>query len=85
MEHRSKLLTLLIGLSLVLQACNLQFVESTQKDPNAANLELTAIVQQMMIDQAAQQGNAAPATFTAEPGGGAPAPAIPAPPAPVPP
>jgi len=57
MEYRSKLLTLLIGLSLVLQACNLQFVETTQQDPNAANLELTAIVQQMLIDQAAQPGS----------------------------
>ena len=54
-------------LTLSLSACNLQFVESSQSAA-AANLELTAIVQQMLIDQAAQQGNIV--EITATPGAG---------------
>jgi len=56
MNQKIKLLTLLLALSLALQACNLPVRLATQ-DPEAANLELTAIVQQMLIDQAAQQGS----------------------------
>lgn len=67
MKQKIKLLTLVLALSLALQACNLQFVESTP-DPNAASLELTAIVQQMLIDQAAQQGGVVEITATPEPG-----------------
>ncbi|MBK9778435.1 MAG: SH3 domain-containing protein [Anaerolineales bacterium] len=54
-------------LTLSLSACNLQFVESSQ-GADADNLELTAIVQQMLIDQAAQQGNIV--EITATPGAG---------------
>ncbi len=56
MNFKNKLRLLILPV-FILSACNLQFVETTQKDPNAANLELTAIVQQMLIDQAAQQGS----------------------------
>ncbi|MBK7451083.1 MAG: hypothetical protein IPJ47_17435 [Anaerolineales bacterium] len=60
-------LFLCLILTLSLSACNLQFVESSQ-GADADNLELTAIVQQMLIDQAAQQGNIV--EITATPGAG---------------
>ncbi len=65
MKHKNFLFISTLILALALQACNLQFVENTQ-DPNAANLELTAIVQQMLIDQAAQQGIVVEITATPE-------------------
>ncbi|MBK7451084.1 MAG: hypothetical protein IPJ47_17440 [Anaerolineales bacterium] len=55
MNFKTKFLWLVLPI-FILSACNLQLVESPQ-DPNDANLGLTAIVQQMLIDQAAQQGN----------------------------
>ena len=60
-------------LTLSLSACNLQFVESSQ-GADADNLELTAIVQQMLIDQAVQQGNVVEITATPQPGGAQSAP-----------
>lgn len=67
MTKRIVQLFLCLILTFSLSACNLQFVESTQ-DPEAANLELTAIVQQMLIEQAAQQGKIV--EITATPGAG---------------
>ena len=71
MNFKTKFLWLVLPV-FILSACNLQFVESTQ-DPNAANLELTAIVQQMLIDQAAQQGGVVEITATPELGNAPPA------------
>ncbi len=67
MKKRIVQLFLCLILTLSLSACNLQFVESSQ-GADADNLELTAIVQQMLIDQAAQQGNIV--EITATPGAG---------------
>ena len=67
MRKNNQLFLLFLITAFLLSACNLQFVENTP-DPNAANLELTAIVQRMLIDQAGQQGNAGTATFTPEVG-----------------
>ena len=67
MSKHKQVFFLFLTLAFSLSACNLQFVESTQ-DPEAANLELTAIVQQMLIEQAAQQGNVV--EITATPGAG---------------
>ena len=67
MSKHKQVFFLFLILSFSLSACNLQLVENTQ-DPEAANLELTAIVQQMLIDQAAQQGNIV--EITATPGAG---------------
>ena len=64
MKFKTKFLWLVLPV-FILSACNLQFVESTP-DTNAANLELTAIVQQMLIDQAAQQGIVVEITATPE-------------------
>lgn len=50
MNFKNKCLWLVLPV-FILSACNLQFTESTE-DPEAANLELTAIVQQMLIEQA---------------------------------
>ena len=72
MNFKTKFLWLVLPI-FILSACNLQLVESPQ-DPNAANLELTAIVQQMLIDQAAQQGNVVEITATPQPGGAQSAP-----------
>ncbi len=66
MNFKTKFLWLVLPI-FILSACNLQLVESPQ-DPNDANLELTAIVQQMLIDQAAQQGNVVEITATPQPG-----------------
>ncbi len=66
MNFKTRFLWLVLPI-FILSACNLQLVESPQ-DPNAANLELTAIVQQMLIDQAAQQGNVVEITATPQPG-----------------
>lgn len=66
MNFNNKFLWLVLPV-FILSACNLQFAESPQ-DPDAANLELTAIVQQMLIDQAAQQVNIVEITATPEPG-----------------
>ena len=67
MSKHKQVFFLFLILAFSLSACNLQLVENTQ-DPEAANLELTAIVQQMLIDQAAQQGNIVEITTT--PGAG---------------
>ena len=67
MNKRNSYFFLFLILAFLLSACNLQLVESPQ-DSDSANLELTAIVQQMLIDQAAQQGNVV--EITATPGAG---------------
>ena len=67
MNKRNPYFFLFLILAFLLSACNLQLVESPQ-DSDSANLELTAIVQQMLIDQAAQQGNVV--EITATPGAG---------------
>ena len=64
MKFKTKFLWLVLPV-FILSACNLQCVENTP-DPNATNLELTAIVQQMLIDQAAQQGIVVEITATPE-------------------
>ena len=71
MSKHKQVFFLFLILAFSLSACNLQLVENTQ-DPETANLELTAIVQQMLIDQAAQQGNIV--EITATPGAGNAAP-----------
>lgn len=65
MSKRKQAYFLFLIVAFLLSACNLQFVESTQ-DPDAANLELTVIAQQILIDQAAQQGIVVEITATPE-------------------
>ena len=72
MNFKTKFLWLVLPI-FILSACNLQLVESSQ-GTDADNLELTAIVQQMLIDQAAQQGNVVEITATPQPGGAQSAP-----------
>ena len=67
MSKHKQVFFLFLILAFSLSACNLQLVESPQ-DSDTASLELTAIVQQMLIDQA---NNAQNGTLTPEPGVGA--------------